>query len=496
MKRSKILLNVFLWKTWIFSHKIFPIFFRLLPFYFWKSRVSLIKKISNFFKKTIIFKQRKNRFKKMSYFYIRTKKLKLFLKNYLFLKMFTLFYLFILKRLKFFFIISFDFSVMYKFISLEFLFLKYLYRYFLLFYFKKLKKKSLKAFYKKFKFFYRKKKIYKKIFILNLHSRKFKFFKSFLTKYFFDFSSKNPRIRKRKFFLSFFKKSKNKIFKKKFWFFVNFKKLPRRKPLIILLLNWSNFFSSNFTKSKKKFKKKKTKISSIFLNVSNKNLILFLNVVKLKKKPFPYYKRQQLSSSELLLLKLNNHKSLNKIYKHLNNTIFSLHLLQFWFKFYNIPLTIKIFNNFSFSHKGWSKLFKIFRKNFIFKKYTNSPFFSTSLLSTVLSIYYRNPLSLTSAVCDSLEKQWTHRKFLFFTYFIIMGVLWQFALKKVTSFKKVKTVYITIRGKINSRTRTKYFQIKSLYKPSFLTLKNHLSFTRSTANARTGSFGVQSWFHY
>ncbi len=485
-----------MWKTWIFSHKIFPIFFRLLPFSFWKNRLILIKKLTNFKKKTTIFKERKFRFKKIFYFRIKSKKIKLFLKNYIFLKMYTLFYLFIFKRLKFFFIISLNFKVIYKFILAEFFFLKYIYRYFLLFYFKKLKKKKLKAFYKKVKFFYKKKKIYKKISILNLNSRKFKFFKSFLTKYFFDFSSKYAKTRKRKFLLSFLKKSKNKFFKKKFWFYVNFKTLPRRKPLILLLLNWSYFFSSNFIYSKKKFKKKNSKISSIFLNVSNKNLILFLNVVKLKKKPFPYYKRKQLSSSELLLFKINNHKSLNKIYKHLNNVLFSLHLLQFWFKFYNVPLTIKIFNNFSFSHKGWSKLFKIFRKNFFLKRYTNSSFFPTSLLSTVLSLHYRNPLSLTGTICDNLEKQWIHRRFLFFTYFIIMGVLWQFALKKITSFKKVKTVYISIRGKINSGTRTKYFQIKSPYKPSFLTLKNHLSFCRSSANARTGSFGVQTWFHY
>lgn len=49
-----------------------------------------------------------------------------------------------------------------------------------------------------------------------------------------------------------------------------------------------------------------------------------------------------------------------------------------------------------------------------------------------------------------------------------------------------------INGKVNSGTRTKRFKLRIDYKPSFATLKTALSFNFSTAEARTGVFGVQT----
>jgi len=49
-----------------------------------------------------------------------------------------------------------------------------------------------------------------------------------------------------------------------------------------------------------------------------------------------------------------------------------------------------------------------------------------------------------------------------------------------------------IHGKINSGTRTKYFQIKAPYKPSMITFKNHLNCTTGVSKAKTGVFGIKS----
>jgi hypothetical protein len=53
-----------------------------------------------------------------------------------------------------------------------------------------------------------------------------------------------------------------------------------------------------------------------------------------------------------------------------------------------------------------------------------------------------------------------------------------------------------INGKINSGTRTKNFKLRVDYKPSFITLQNALSFNFNSADARTGTFGVQTWYSY
>jgi len=62
----------------------------------------------------------------------------------------------------------------------------------------------------------------------------------------------------------------------------------------------------------------------------------------------------------------------------------------------------------------------------------------------------------------------------------------------MSSSLHVKTVYMQINGKVNSGTRTKHFKLRVDYKPAFITLKNALSFNYSTADARTGVFGVQT----
>ena len=66
----------------------------------------------------------------------------------------------------------------------------------------------------------------------------------------------------------------------------------------------------------------------------------------------------------------------------------------------------------------------------------------------------------------------------------------------MSSSLNVKTVFMQINGKVNSGTRTKHFKLRIDYKPSFVTLKTALSFNYSTAEARTGVFGVQTWYGY
>jgi hypothetical protein len=74
----------------------------------------------------------------------------------------------------------------------------------------------------------------------------------------------------------------------------------------------------------------------------------------------------------------------------------------------------------------------------------------------------------------------------------MLSILFNVDLKKLIEKTTIQAFYATIRGKINSGTRTKYFQLKAPNRPSFIKINKTLLFGKTFSNAKTGAFGVQS----
>ena len=272
--------------------------------------------------------------------------------------------------------------------------------------------------------------------------------------------------------------------------------IQKKKIMLNFLLRWNNFINETFFNNKKLIKKRKISIGSYSMRCINKNVVVFIDIFKNKRK-FRRIKRMPTDYwYTALLRRFRKQKSLSKVYKKVNNTLLNIKIKQNWIKMNQAPVFFKTIHAFAYNSKGWRKILRVIRNSYNLQRFNKNIYFENTLFNTLISCHFKNPGSLTKNLGENLRKQWKHRQQLFFLYYLLMSILWHFKLKKVTSFQKIKTIYMMIRGKINSGTRTKYFQIKAPYKASFMTRQNHMTFAKGVARAKTGIFGIKSWIHY
>jgi len=265
---------------------------------------------------------------------------------------------------------------------------------------------------------------------------------------------------------------------------------------------FSIFFSTglldithNWTRKLRRIKRKMHLIT-FKINLWNKHIIALLSVLKLKRKPFSKIKMKRFTPTMKVVVQVQRHKLYSKLYLILTKFLFSYRLTNLWLKLHSIVVFFCLQNIFIFNRSFLRRLLNTVRNSFYLRYYKNKPMFLNALIFTIISMYYRSPFMLNETLCSNFKKMWKHRVHIFDTFKLVTAVLWRVAYRQMSSNMHVKTVYMQIHGKINSGTRTKHFDMRVDYKPSFVTLQNNLSFSFNTADARTGTFGVQTWFGY
>jgi len=242
--------------------------------------------------------------------------------------------------------------------------------------------------------------------------------------------------------------------------------------------------------------KRKLHLANFKVLLWNKITLVQLSLLKVKRKPFSLRKIKRFAPITQMKVYIQKQKMYSRLYQILSKFLLSYRMTSLWLSFRSLVIFFNIKQIFLLNRYRLRRLLYLVRSSFYLRYYKNKASFLNSLLFTIISMYYRAPMLLNEVLCSNLKRLWKHRTHIFDTFKLISAVLWRVSFKNMSSSLNVKTVFMQINGKVNSGTRTKHFKLRIDYKPSFVTLKTALSFNYSTAEARTGVFGVQTWYGY
>jgi len=247
----------------------------------------------------------------------------------------------------------------------------------------------------------------------------------------------------------------------------------------------NNSATSNKLKIKQQKLKQNTKVRQKNKNISKLNLSDFqVNSSN---------KRTQFKIKRLALI--NKYRKYSQMKTNYNNAVLNnktffqkiLENLSVYTNYkYNIFLTTQNLNK-GLTIKLDNKEVSVLKKKiFLFKRYTNQPFFKESFNILISSAKINNSGKLISeyiALQISLLKK--HNYFLIF-----LKQLLEFIIKiKISHLKGIK---IAIKGKFNNAPRAKT-KIISIGNIPIQTLKKNINYHESTSYTKNGTFGIKVW---